>query len=438
MRTNQAVEEVSIDESKEERERYERCGDGLKRIIDVGGRIVEGEMDVQGISSSSDESDWFVGWLQGRERRWKASPERKLGVVDLFSGAGGFSLGFAEAAAALGYEAEFLAAADMDDDALQVHGRNFGTRHLLTENIFELIDYQVWADADGLSFADEPEALKRLARLKGKADVVIGGPPCQGHSNFNNHTRRNDGRNILYLTVPAIATALGADIVIIENVQSVLNDEGNVVEKAVSLLRNEGYQVADSEGVTLKAEDFGVAQLRRRHFLVASRKGVPDLKEVARALASSPPTVLDAIGDLAGVEGSSDFDRAASLSEENQRRIEYLFDNKRFELPNEERPDCHKDGHTYPSVYGRMRGELQSNTITTGFLSPGRGRYIHPEARRGITSHEAARIQGFPDDFEFLDREGNPLTNKGYSKMIGDAVPPPLGFVPSLAALLTL
>ena len=438
MSTDQVVEEVSKEGLNDERVQFGRDEGVVKRTIEIDGRVVEGKMNVKGISSPYDESDWFVGWLQGRQRQWKATPERRLGVVDLFSGAGGFSLGFAEAAAALGFKAEFLAAADMDAAALQVHGRNFGTRHLLTENIFELVDYQVWADADGLSFADEPEALKQLARLKGKVDVVIGGPPCQGHSNLNNHTRRNDGRNILYLTVPAIATALGAEIVIIENVQSVLKDEGNVVEKAVSLMRNEGYHVIDSEGVTLRAEDFGVAQLRRRHFLVGSKRGNVNLTEVSQVLKSHPPTVMQAIGDLEQFEGSSEFDRAAVLSEENQRRIEYLFENDLYDLPNEERPDCHKNGHTYPAVYGRMKGNHQSNTITTGFLSPGRGRYIHPHARRGLTSHEAARLQGFPDDFEFLDSEANPLSNKAYSKMIGDAVPPPLGFVPSLAALLTL
>lgn len=79
-----------------------------------------------------------------------------------------------------------------------------------------------------------------------------------------------------------------------------------------------------------------------------------------------------------------------------------------------------------------------SNTVTTGFASPGRGRYVHPTQQRGLTPHEAARLQGFPDSFAFLDASGRDLTNKAYGKLIGDAVPPPLGFVPAIAGLLSL
>jgi DNA (cytosine-5)-methyltransferase 1 len=78
-----------------------------------------------------------------------------------------------------------------------------------------------------------------------------------------------------------------------------------------------------------------------------------------------------------------------------------------------------------------------ANTITTGFASPGRGRYIHPTRQRALTAHEAARLQGFPDGFDFSDLSGKDLTNKSYGKLIGDAVPPPLGFIPVISTLLT-
>ena len=101
MSTDQVVEEVSKEGLNDERVQFGRDEGVVKRTIEIDGRVVEGKMNVKGISSPYDESDWFVGWLQGRQRQWKATPERRLGVVDLFSGAGGFSLGFAEAAAAL-------------------------------------------------------------------------------------------------------------------------------------------------------------------------------------------------------------------------------------------------------------------------------------------------------------------------------------------------
>ena len=89
-------------------------------------------------------------------------------------------------------------------------------------------------------------------------------------------------------------------------------------------------------------------------------------------------------------------------------------------------------------MYGRIYSDKPANTLTTGFLSPGRGRFIHPTEPRGLTPHEAARLQGFPDDFKFETEPDKNLTgNNHYSKVIGDAVPPPLGFVPTLAAILT-
>jgi DNA (cytosine-5)-methyltransferase 1 len=122
------------------------------------------------------------------------------------------------------------------------------------------------------------------------------------------------------------------------------------------------------------------------------------------------------------------------LSEDNRSRIEYLFKHKLHELPNQERPDCHKDGHTYPSVYGRMYANKPAQTITTGFLTPGRGRYIHPFMPRVITPREAARIQAFPDSFQFVVNGCEPARN-ALTKWIGDAVPPLLGYAATLPLL---
>ena len=73
------------------------------------------------------------------------------------------------------------------------------------------------------------------------------------------------------------------------------------------------------------------------------------------------------------------------LSDANRRRIDWLFDNDAHDLPLSERPDCHRDGTTYNAVYGRLYPDRPAPTITTGFLTPGRGRYIHPTRRRVLT-----------------------------------------------------
>ena len=99
----------------------------------------------------------------------------------------------------------------------------------------------------------------------------------------------------------------------------------------------------------------------------------------------------------------------------------YLFDKRLYDLPNSRRPDCHRDGdHSYVSMYGRLHWHKPAQTITTGFGSMGQGRYVHPARRRTITPHEAARLQTFPDWFDF----GDQTSPTELAKMIGNAVPP--------------
>jgi DNA (cytosine-5)-methyltransferase 1 len=132
-------------------------------------------------------------------------------------------------------------------------------------------------------------------------------------------------------------------------------------------------------------------------------------------------TVRWAIQDLMDVKARSPYETAGGMSKENARRIEYLFGHRLHDLPNTQRPDCHRDGdHSYISMYGRLRWDGPAQTITTGFGSMGQGRYVHPARRRTITPHEAARLQTFPDWFDFGEESSRSLL----AKMIGNAVPP--------------
>ena len=87
-------------------------------------------------------------------------------------------------------------------------------------------------------------------------------------------------------------------------------------------------------------------------------------------------------------------------------RVHHLFDNDLHDLPDEFGPPSRQGEETnsYTAVYGRMHWDRPAGTITTGFLTPGRGRYIHPTQRRGLTPHEGARIQGFPDTYNFQQK----------------------------------
>lgn len=114
-------------------------------------------------------------------------------------------------------------------------------------------------------------------------------------------------------------------------------------------------------------------------------------------------------------------DLPSSMSADNRARAEYLVRTGSYELPDSERPPCHRDGgHSYKSVYGRLHWERPAQTITTGFGSMGQGRYLHPSKIRTLTPHEAARIQTFPDWFTF----GDEPKRTQLATMIGNAVPP--------------
>lgn len=235
------------------------------------------------------------------------------------------------------------------------------------------------------------------------------------------------------MTVPAAAVALGAKTVIIENVQAVVHDTRQVVQSTISLLEAAGYWLATG---VVKAANLGWPQRRDRFFLVASRIAVPlDVTATATAFACEPRDVWWAIGELEDLPEDDFMNKQPEFSSENVGRIGWLFQNGQYDLPPSQRPDCHKNGTTYNSVYGRLHPDRPGPTITTGFMTPGRGRYIHPTRRRVLTPREAARLQGFPDTYEFRTRSGDLPSTAQLGKWIGDAVPIPLGYVAAISAL---
>jgi len=412
------------------------------RELQVGARVWRSGIEHLASKGEQGYAAWWQSFLRGGKVFAECRPGElpTIRSVDAFCGCGGLTLGATQAAIAVGRRLESVAAIDVDEGGLEVHQSNFGTTHALHSSASSLVDFHVSGAGANAKFAYEPEVIDQaLASEVGKIDLFLAGPPCQGHSNLNNKTRREDPRNLLYLTAVALAVGLRARMVAIENVPEVVSDRSDVVAAAKSLLNTSGYRFLDS-GV-LAAHEMGWAQTRKRYFLLAAKEEPTGdhltLKAVASGLRREAQNLGWAIGDLMG-EASDPIrigvmDTIPALSEENRSRINWLFDNNKYELPNEERPECHRDGHSYPSVYGRMYWDKPAQTITTGFLTPGRGRYIHPVRPRVITPHEAARIQAFPDSFRFVVNGHDPARN-ALTKWIGDAVPPVLGY----AALMPL
>jgi DNA (cytosine-5)-methyltransferase 1 len=287
------------------------------------------------------------------------------------------------------------------------------------------------ADIETLFDGDLGDALtpaeRRLRKKVGETQLGLAGPPCQGHSDLNNHTRRADPRNGLYAKVARAAAVLEPNVLCIENVPTVRNDHGGVLETTKSELERLGYAVHD-EFIDLSL--IGVPQRRRRHILLACEPAFGDPKTLLTRLMSHPcrdhlpRDVRWAIEDIKDLRSDAIYDSASVASDENRRRIAYLFERGRYNLPNSLRPKCHRDyEHTYNSMYGRLHWNKPAQTITSGYGSMGQGRYVHPGRRRTLTPHEAARLQTIPDWFSFREAP----TRTALARMIGNAVPPLLG-----------
>ncbi len=362
--------------------------------------------------SASESFDY--SWLRSATSPLSEGPQETLRVVDLFAGCGGLSVGMKEAARALGLNLEIVMANDIDEVVLETFSINFPEANIVSAPIETLINGQI-----GFPLTNEEAKLRDQL---GNVDIVIGGPPCQGNSALNNHTRHDDPKNELYLVMARFCEIFTPSHVVIENVPGVLSDRRQVAQRTWAHLEALGYDV--SSGV-VDTSTIGVAQKRKRSVTLASRVVELDVAELISNFSVPVRDVMWAIGDLGGQPEKQDvYNSPATPSPENRKRIDYLFDNDLYNLPDEFRPDCHRlKTHSYKSVYGRIFPTKPAQTITTGFGSMGRGRNVHPNFRRCLTPHEAARVQHFPDFFQFGTEKRTEL-----QKMIGNAVPSKLGY----------
>lgn len=417
---------------------YNQSGGEVERVVTAGGRSTsEVRSATEPPPSANGFTAWWGSFIRGAKPRINRDLE-PLRFIDLFSSVGGLSVGAMEAIAALGMRGVPMLAADLDDRALRVYHQNIRPRQMVPDSVASLVSYQVVGTGSAAKFAYTPTAADdRLASLEGSVDLILAGPPCQGHSSLNNHSRHDDPKNLLYLTVPAAAVAVGARHVVIENVPNVVADRNGVVQTTINLLRESGYHVTSA---VLVADAMGWPQTRRRYFLVASRDTMPlDLGSLKELFGRPAEPVTWMLHDLENrtLDPADPMFSVPKLSKENQLRVGWLFDEKnpRYTLDDAIRPDCHKDGTTYSNTYGRMYPDKPAPTITGGFLTPGRGRFLHPNLPRVLTPREAARVQGFPDWFDFVVNPNEPPSRAQLSTWIGNAVPTILGFVATLAAL---
>ncbi len=344
---------------------------------------------------------------------------RVLRTIDLFAGAGGLTRGFEMVSELDGTAFEPVFAVEHDGAAARTYKTNF--------------DVPVY-DGDITLF--DPRGYP-------EADIILGGPPCQGFSTLG-RDRDSDSRaelNSLWEYYLEAVLRVKPLAFVIENVpqfqrSAQFNELIHRMENDPELSRyGFGYGV-------LNSAEYGVPQLRRRGIFVATRdRDVPWPPPVTHgepgSLCPQPfATVRDAIGDLPALPTTD----APSIDEQGRQDLHIRRNptamsleryrvippgGNRFDLQRA-RPDitprCWLEKPTGTTdVMGRMHWDRPSPTIRTEFFKPEKGRYLHPVEDRPITHREAARLQSFPDDFFF---EGSKTE---VARQIGNAVPPLLG-----------
>ncbi|AXF77661.1 DNA cytosine methyltransferase [Erwinia tracheiphila] len=372
--------------------------------------------------------------------------KRAITVLDTFAGAGGFSLGFHLAGA------EIKGAIEIDSWASETFTANHPETMVIKKDIALMKDDEI------LSIFSRP-------------DILLGGPPCQGYSIAN---RKNgdpkDPRNTLFQEFLRIGRLFSPPVIIMENVPNIVKartSEGVfVVDIIKEELKNLGYFVYDK---VLEATDYGVPQIRKRLFIIASKKELkhPFPKATHNINGENgclkTPTLWDAISDLPEIqarEGSEAMNYHLPAKNEYQmmlrERSNLVFNHKamnhskrlveRFssmswgqstsDVPEHLKPMRRNGKEISDKVYDqnnrRMHPDKPCHTIAASFYA----NFVHPNIHRNFTAREGARIQSFPDWYVFkgkptvvshklLQREGR--TDEKYLcqyNQIGNAVPP--------------
>jgi DNA (cytosine-5)-methyltransferase 1 len=343
-------------------------------------------------------------------------------LIDAFSGCGGMTWGFDRLS-----EGPFITvwANDINRFAAESYNANFGN-HCVVGDINDLL---------------EDPAVELLT-----ADLVIGGPPCQGFSLLNKN-REEDPRKHLWKPFLEIVRRSGASVFVMENVPQLLAsaEYNEIMEKSERM----GFRMTSAK---LCAADYGVPQTRYRAFVVGCKftdpgRYFPPRKThfnpntgftenpLSSAYIGHPTPWLDvraAIGDLPTPRGTEINSAPAPLdlhfgrtpTEKSLARYRAIQEQgkNRFDLQRiapELTPECwirKTSGGT--DLFGRLWWDRPAFTIRTEFFKPEKGRYLHPEQHRPITHREAARLQSFPDDFVF---RGPKIE---IARQIGNAVPP--------------
>ncbi|WP_312702448.1 DNA cytosine methyltransferase [Sedimentibacter sp.] len=316
-------------------------------------------------------------------------------VVDLFSGVGGFQIGFEKA----GFDIIF--STDIDDYCEKVHKLNRPNVPFLKADI---------RDIDNLTLDNF---------INKDVDILIGGPPCQGFSTIGKRVSSDpkkrsekDPRNTLFREYIRILKYLQPKIFLMENVQGILTREkGKIFSEIQKTFKETGYEF---NFTILNAADYGVPQIRNRVFFYGNKIGIklnPPAPKYGSNGLKPYKTVNDAISDIAGLENMINNHVPLKHGTKNLKRYSMIPEGGR--LPeNELPPELYRKN--FGNTFKRLHRDKPSLTMV-----PGHNAFpIHPWLDRSLTVREAARIQTFDDDYVFVGPRDKQCMQ------VGNAVPP--------------
>ena len=301
---------------------YSPDRNSIVRTLSVNGR--SGSM-VAPVPESCVELEanaaWEMSFLQGGvQHRPDATTGKTVRLADVFCGCGGLSYGVSESVHAAGMNPVHFLAVDIDPVPMEVHRRNLDPQRYSLENLWASVttNYSINRHSDRpIRYLDTPRVLTdTLKESVGKIDLLLGSPPCEGHSTSNNLTRRTDERNKYYVLMPSLAIALEAKAVIIENVPGIAHDSRNILYHTLSLFKQGGYSI---DHAVINATDLGLPQTRRRHVLIASQTRQPDIGATLQEIKRPKTDLHTAIGDLEDVEPHGIFDTARPVVSRKRR-----------------------------------------------------------------------------------------------------------------------
>jgi DNA (cytosine-5)-methyltransferase 1 len=327
---------------------------------------------------------------------------KELISIDLFSGCGGLTSGLTKA----GFKTKV--AVEIDCDAVNTFKKNHKKTKVIQKNIREI----------------KISEIKKLLKKK-QLHLLAGCPPCQGFSSVRRLNGKNihDERNNLIMEYLRFVKSLKPLTLMMENVPAL--EKYYLFKEMVSQLNELGY---NTQYKIVNVKDYGVAQRRRRLVLVGSRLGEISVAEGI----NTKVTVRDVIGKMNPVTKTKDKIHQIFPAHTTKvfERIKLTPKNggSRSDLPKKFTLECHKKVNVgFNDIYGRLRWDDYSTTITGGCLNPSKGRFLHPEKNRTITAREAAMLQSFPKGYKFPTDIG--ITS--LALLIGNALPPKFSYIQS-------